>query len=83
MTFKIARNESTELRRLFPFERVFDRVFEAADGILNLAFYLVGLALRLQLGVTDRLADRLLDCAFDLLRRSGDRSLSMTSSSNI
>ena len=53
---------------LFPFERV----FEAADGVLNLARYLVGLALRLQLGVTDRLADRLLDCAFDLFRRSGD-----------
>jgi hypothetical protein len=53
---------------LFPFERV----FEAADGVLNLALYLVSLALRLQLGVTDHLADHLLDCTFDLLRRSDD-----------
>ena len=44
--------------RLFPFERV----FEGADGVLNLALYLVGRALRLQLGVTDRLADHLFDC---------------------
>src|ERR1017187_9254559 len=55
-------------QRLFPFERVFD----TADGVLNLALNLVGLALRLQLGVTGRLADRLLHCAFDLLRRSND-----------
>ena len=55
-------------QRLFPFERV----FEAADGVLNLALYLVGLALRLKLGVTDRLADHLLDCTLDLLRRSDD-----------
>src|SRR5665647_3118672 len=40
---------------LFSFELVFD----ATDGVLNLALYFVGLALRLQLGVTDRLADRL------------------------
>src|ERR1019366_6346728 len=55
-------------QRLFPFERVFD----TADGVLNLALNLVGLALRLQLCVTGRLADRLLHCAFDLLRRSND-----------
>ena len=58
---------------LVPWSRwllTFERVFEAADGVLNLALYLVGLALRLQLGVTDGLADHLLDCAFDLLRRS-------------
>ena len=60
--------KAPSLDALFPFEHVLDRVFEAADGILDLAFYLVGLALRLQLGVTGRLADRLLDCAFDLLR---------------
>ena len=57
-------------QRLFPFQRVSDRVFEAADGILYLALNLVGIALQLQLRVTDRLADRLLDGAFDLLRRS-------------
>ena len=60
------KSSQSQLQRLFPFERVFD----AANGVLNLALYLVGLALRLQLGVTDRPADNLLDCAFDLLRRS-------------
>jgi hypothetical protein len=59
-------------QRLFSFQGVFNRVFEAADGVLNLALYLVSLALRLQLGVTDCLADRLLDCTFDLLPRSDD-----------
>ena len=62
------KERSAQPRRLFPFKRV----FETADDVLNLALYLVGLALRLQLGVTDRLADRLLDGAFDLLRRSDD-----------
>jgi hypothetical protein len=32
---------------LFPFERVLDRIFDAADGILNLALKLIGLAFRL------------------------------------
>ncbi len=50
----------------------FERVFEAADGVLNFAFYLVSVALRLQLGITDCLADHLLDCTFDLLARSDD-----------
>ena len=47
-------------------------VFEAADVILNLAFDLVGLAVRFQLGVTDCLARRLFDCAFEFLCRSSD-----------
>jgi len=64
----LVRRKSSHSQFLFSFERVFD----AADGVLNLALYFVGLALRLQLGVTDRLADRLLHCAFDLLRRSND-----------
>src|SRR5664279_2461743 len=64
----LVRRKSFHSQCLFSFERVFD----AADGVLNLALYFVGLALRLQLGVTDRLADRLLHCAFDLLRRSND-----------
>src|ERR1039458_6317075 len=69
ITMLVRRKSSqSQLQRLFPFERVFD----AAYGVLNLALYLVGLALRLQLGVTDRLADHLLHCAFDLLRRSDD-----------
>jgi len=55
-------------RRLFPFERVFD----AADSVLNLALDLVGLAFRLQLCVTNRLANRLLHRTFNLLRRSDD-----------
>src|SRR6185295_13062352 len=58
-------------RRLFPSEGV----FKATDGILNFAFCFVGLAVRLQLGVTDRLADHLLDGAFDLLRRSDEAVL--------
>jgi hypothetical protein len=37
--------------RLSPFERI----FEAADGVLNFSLKLVGVALRLQLGVADRL----------------------------
>ena len=59
-------------RRLFPFECVLDRVFDAADGILNLALKLIGLAFRLQLGITDGLSNRLFYGALDLLRRSGD-----------
>ena len=57
-----------------PLGRLFasERVFEAADGIPSLAFDLVGLAVRFQLGVTECLARHLLHCAFDLLRRSGD-----------
>ena len=65
------RTKPANSRRLFPFERIFD----AADGILNLALDLVGLALRLQLCVTDRVADRLLYRAFDLLSRSDDAIL--------
>src|SRR5450759_359995 len=50
------KSSQSQLQRLFPFERVFD----AANGVLNLPLYLVGLALRLQLGVTDRPTDNLL-----------------------
>ena len=50
------KSSQSQLQRLFPFERVFD----LANGVLNLALYLVGLALRLQLDVTDRPADNLL-----------------------
>ena len=39
---------------------------------MNLAVYVTGLAIRLQLGVIDCLAGHLLDCAFHFLRRSGD-----------
>ena len=39
---------------------------------LNLAIYVTGLAIRLQLGIIDCLAGHLLDCAFHFLRRSGD-----------
>src|SRR5664280_2969692 len=76
----LVERKSSHSQRLFPFERVFD----TTDGVLNLAFNLVGLALRLQLGVTGRLSDRLLHCAFDLLRRSNDPVLvHMIPSSNI
>src|SRR6266566_1376056 len=59
---------STQPLHLSPFERI----FEAADGVLNFSLKLIGVAFRLQLGVADRLADRLLDFAFDFLRRSDD-----------
>ena len=59
--------------RLFAFERV----FQAADGVLNFAFNLVSLAFQLQLGVADGLAEHLLDCTFDLLPDPTIRSLSM------
>ena len=36
----LVRRKSSQPQRLFPFERV----FEAADGVLHLAFYLVALA---------------------------------------
>ena len=61
------RTKPANSRRLFPFERIFD----AADGVLNLALDLVGLVLRLQLCVADRLLYR----AFDLLSRSDDAIL--------
>jgi hypothetical protein len=50
----------------------FERVFEAANGVLNFALNRVSLALGLQLGITDGLANYLLDCALDLLPRSDD-----------
>jgi len=52
-----------------------ERVFEAADCVLNLSLDPVGLALGLQLGVTNRLAGGLLDGALDLFRRSDDSVL--------
>jgi hypothetical protein len=53
---------------LLPLERVFD----AADSILDLSCRLVGLTFGLQLGITENLAGNLLGFAFDLLRRSLD-----------
>ena len=50
----------------------FKRIHDAADGVLNLPLNFVSIAFRLQLGVADCLADHLLHCALDLLRRSGD-----------
>ena len=47
-------------------------VFHAANGVLHFSFDFVGFALRLQLSVTNRLADRLLYVTFNFLRRSGD-----------
>jgi hypothetical protein len=37
------------------------RVFEAADGVLNLAFNLVGFSFGYELGIARRLADHLVD----------------------
>ena len=49
-----------------------ERILDAADDVLNLTLDFVSVAFRLQLGVADHLADHLLDCALDLLRRSDD-----------
>src|ERR1700733_7772612 len=47
-------------------------VLDAADGVLNLAFGLVRLAVGFHLCVAGQLADSLLYRALELLRRSGD-----------
>jgi hypothetical protein len=47
-------------------------ILHAANGILDLAGGLLGLAVRLQLGVADCLADGFLDRAFDLVGSSRD-----------
>jgi hypothetical protein len=65
-------------RSSFPFEGV----LETADGVLNLALYLVGRALRLKLGITNRLADHLLESALNSIADPKTRSLSMISFSN-
>src|SRR3984893_10779357 len=56
-------------KRLFLF---LQRVLNATDSVLDLAFDLVGLAVSLQLGIACCLADGLLDRALDLFRRSRD-----------
>src|SRR5271166_6714721 len=55
--------------------RVAHRLVQAADGILNLADGLVGLAVTLQLGVADSLANSHFRGAFDFLNRTGDSVL--------
>src|SRR5580765_3621726 len=53
----------------------FERVFETADDILNLAFQLVRLSLCFQPDIADGPAYGLLDFAFDDFRRSDDAIL--------
>ena len=62
-----ATEPETPLSRLFPLERIFD----AADSVLNLSGHLVGLALGLHLGAK-HLAGDFLDFAYDPLLRSFD-----------
>jgi hypothetical protein len=62
------RATSISPQRLLPLERVFD----AADSILDLSCRLAGLAFGLQFSITKHLAGNLLGFAFDLLRRSLD-----------
>src|SRR5437763_3684929 len=50
-------------------------ILHAANGILDLAGGLLGLAVRLQLGIADDLADGFLDRAFDASRGSRDSIL--------
>ena len=47
-------------------------VFDAAHGILNLAFSLISFAFGIQLGVADNLANSLFHLAFDDLCRTRD-----------
>jgi len=47
-------------------------ILQAADGVLDLALGLLGLAVRLQLGIAGYLADGFLDRAFDASRGSRD-----------
>ena len=72
-----ARATGTSPQWLLPLERVFD----AADSILDLSCRLIGLAYRLQFGITKHLAGNLLGFTFNLLRRSDDPVLSMIFSS--
>src|SRR3990172_12030147 len=51
------------------------RIFDPADGILDLARDLVRLAVGLELGISPRLADRLLDRTLDVPCRAGDTIL--------
>src|SRR5271165_614651 len=77
MTLPLANSRSHRLRRrnqLF-LHRVAYRVVQPADGVLNLADGLVGLAVALQLGVPNGLANSLLRGAFDFLDRTGDSVL--------
>src|SRR3984893_19062629 len=67
-TLTTVRSMGISPQRLLPLERVFD----AADSILDLSCRLVGLAFGLQLSITKHLAGNLLGFAFDLLRRSLD-----------
>src|SRR5271167_2453460 len=52
--------------------RVAHRVVHPADGVLNLAAYLVGLPVAPELGVANGLADRFLGGARHLLDRTSD-----------
>lgn len=73
-----AREWQESPRDLFALQRVLD----ATDSILDLAFNLIRLAFGVQLGVTDNLADSLFHFAFHDFRRADytifvhDKSLS-------
>ena len=54
------------------FHHVLQSTLHVADGILDFASGLLGLAIRLQLRIAYRFADGLLDRAFDLVRGSRD-----------
>src|ERR1700730_14824508 len=71
------RATRTSPLRLLPLERVFD----AADSILDLSCRLVGLAFGLRLSITKHLAGNRLGFAFVSFADPSTRSLSMISSS--
>src|ERR1019366_5441598 len=58
----------TAPERLCPLESILD----AAGGVLDFSYHLIGLALGFQLGIAKHLAGNLLDFTFDFLHRSLD-----------
>jgi hypothetical protein len=75
--FSIVRNEGTHPRRLFSLQGV----FEAADGVLNLALNFVGLAIRASLALPAALPTACLTAPLISFADPSTRSLSMISSS--
>src|SRR4051812_31100104 len=71
MSFKRAHRSQASCARGRPYSAL-QRVLDRPDDILNLACGTIGLAIDLQLGVTNDLADRHFDRALDLFAGTGD-----------
>ena len=77
------KKSSTKSQRLFPFERVLDRVFDAADGILNLALDLSALPSDSNLESPMALPTACLTAPLTCFAEPATRSLSMIFTSKI